>query len=787
MTGETRTLSERARRVMPGGVSSPVRALLAVEDDPLCIESGTGARLIDADGATLIDYIGSWGAAIAGHAHPAVLDAVERASRAGLGFGATTRLEVELAEEVVARVPGVEQVRFVCSGTEAVMSAVRVARAATGRVLLVRFDGCYHGHADALLASAGSGVATLGLGQASGIPASTARDTIVLPYNDVTAVEEQFAHHGKAIACVIVEPIAGNMGVVPARPAFLDALRTLTRRHDALLIFDEVMTGFRVARGGAQQLTGIDADLVTLGKVIGGGLPVAAYAGRSELMQLVAPAGHVYQAGTLAGSPPGMAAGLATLRLLDESAYRQLDARAAELADGLRGILTDLGMQASVQRVGSMLSVFFGVAAVTDHDGARRADHAAFARFFRRLRRAGVLLPPSGYESWFVSLAHGPAEIRETLAAARDALGDSPSATPDVQRSSVRTPAGNRSVASPATGSRAIAPAQRPGHEARVYANVFELLPDEANPTPLVRINRLNPGPAFSLYAKLEWMNPFGSVKDRAAWAMLRDLEERGIVGDAAPGRGLVEPTSGNTGISLAALASARGYALRAVVPNKVPMEKKLLLRIAGAEVEVINDELCPMPGLGDGSINIARSHARAQPARYAMPNQYANRANVLAHVRTTGPEIWRQTGGAITHLFVSLGTCGTATGLASYLRARNPAIRVIAVQPSEGHDVPGLRNQSQLQATELFDAALIDDIIEIDYTLAYARALDLARQEGLLAGPSSGLILEGARQVIARDPAVRGMGVMIFPDNVFKYTANMVKHLPELASGTTL
>jgi cysteine synthase len=317
-------------------------------------------------------------------------------------------------------------------------------------------------------------------------------------------------------------------------------------------------------------------------------------------------------------------------------------------------------------------------------------------------------------------------------------------------------------------------------HDARVYDSVFEMLPSEENPSPMVRINRLNPSAEFVLYAKLEWMNPFGSVKDRPAWQMLRDLEERGQVGN---GRGVVEPTSGNTGISLAAMACARGHHMRAVVPDRIPLEKKLLLKICGAELDVVSDALCPTPGAGEGSINLARTHARAQSDRYVMPNQYENQQNVRAHELTTGPELWRQTEGGITHLFLSLGTCGTVTGVSRYLRGRNPRIKVIAVQPTPGHDVPGLRNVSELEVTKLFDPTLIDEILEIDYELAYTRAAELCRTEGLLAGPSSGLILEGARQIIERDRA--GFGVMIFPDNVFKYTSNMAKHLSWLVEGT--
>lgn len=317
-------------------------------------------------------------------------------------------------------------------------------------------------------------------------------------------------------------------------------------------------------------------------------------------------------------------------------------------------------------------------------------------------------------------------------------------------------------------------------HQMRVYENIFEMLPSEKNPTPLVRINKLNPCVEFSLYAKLEWMNPFGSVKDRAAWELLRDLETRGELGND---RGIVEPTSGNTGISLAAMARARGHRLLAVVPNKIPLEKKVLLKIAGADLEVISDELCPAPRLGDGSINLAKTHAKASAHKYVMPNQYENPKNAEAHFKTTGPEIWKQTGGKITHLFASLGTCGTVIGTSKFLRTKNQNIKVIAVQPTEGHDVPGLRNVSQLGVSKLFDASLVDDILEIDFRLAYTRALELCQNEGLLAGPSSGLIFEGALEIVRRDK--KGHGVMIFPDNIFKYTSNMTKHIPGLSSGT--
>ncbi|MGQ0764840.1 MAG: glutamate-1-semialdehyde 2,1-aminomutase [Gemmatimonadota bacterium] len=413
----------RAERVMPGGVSSPVRALRAVADTPLVIARGEGAFVEDDDGQRFVDFIGSWGAAIAGHAHPLVVDAVARAAHDGLGFGATHRFEVDLAEEVVARIPGAELVRFVSSGTEAVMSALRLARAATNRTLVVKFDGGYHGHADVVLARPGSGAATLRIPAIPGIPQTVLGSTISLPFNDVEAVDELFRMRGHEVACVIVEPVAGNMGVVPAEPSFLKSLRDLTRSHGALLVFDEVITGFRVARGGAQLLTGVSADLVTLGKVLGGGLPIGAYTGSRELMSLVAPVGPVYQAGTLAGNPVAMAAGLATLRLLDAGAYTQLEQLGARAASGLAAAWAAAGIPAQVQRIGSMFTVFAGSSRpVRTLADAHAADHEAFAAWFRGMRRHGVLLPPSGYEALFIGLSHTDSHIDAAVAASRRVL-----------------------------------------------------------------------------------------------------------------------------------------------------------------------------------------------------------------------------------------------------------------------------------------------------------------------------------------------------------------------------
>ncbi len=404
-TSRSRELMQRAVRLFPGGVSSPVRAFGSVGGSPRVIERASGARLWDVDGNELIDYIGSWGPMILGHAHPDVVEAVRAAAARGTSYGAPNAAEVELAEEIVDRMPSIERLRFVSSGTEAAMSALRVARAATGRDAVIKMAGGYHGHADGLLVEPGSGAT--GLPASAGVPTATAADTLVAPYNDLDAVERLLA--ARPVAAVIVEPVAANMGVVPPAPGYLEGLRALTGANGALLVFDEVITGFRVARGGAQERYGVRPDLTVLGKVIGGGLPVGAYGGRADLMRLVAPEGPVYQAGTLSGNPLAMAAGLATLRRLTPDVYQRLDEIARRLDDGLRAAALEADLPVRSTRVASLLTVFFD-----------RPE--GFAGFFHAMLESGVLLPPSQHEAWFVSAAHGEGELSATVAAARAAF-----------------------------------------------------------------------------------------------------------------------------------------------------------------------------------------------------------------------------------------------------------------------------------------------------------------------------------------------------------------------------
>src|SRR6476660_8920519 len=416
-------LFERARQLMPGGVNSPARAFGGVGGEPIVVERGEGPYLWDVDGNRYIDYVGSWGPLILGHAYPDVVAAVEEAARRGTSFGAPTEAENDLAELIAEAVPSIQKVRLVNSGTEATMSAIRLARGFTGRDVIVKFAGNYHGHVDSLLVAAGSSAATLAVPNSPGVTAGTSRDTLVLQYNDVDGLQAGFAAHGQRIAGVIFEPVVGNMGVVVPSRDFLQALRQLTRQHGALLICDEVMTGFRLAYGGAQQLLNIDPDLTMLGKIVGGGLPVGAYGGRADIMDNVLPAGKVFQAGTLSGNPLATAAGCAMLRALrDDPPYERLEKLSARLEAGLRNAATSAGVPNSIARVGSMMTLFFAAEPVTDWPSASRCDTKRFSRYFWAMLDRGVSLPCSQFEALFVSAAHSDADIDATIMAAREAL-----------------------------------------------------------------------------------------------------------------------------------------------------------------------------------------------------------------------------------------------------------------------------------------------------------------------------------------------------------------------------
>ena len=421
---QSRKLQSRAEKLIPGGVNSPVRAFRSVGGNPPFIVRGKGSHLWDADNNEYIDYIGSWGPQILGHATPSVTETVIESARKGTSFGASTPGEADLAELVVSAFPHMQKVRFVSSGTEATMSAIRLARAYTKRKYIVKFEGCYHGHADALLVKAGSGVATLGIPGSAGVPEEFTQFTLALPFNDVDALEEAFGKFKQQIACVIVEPVVGNMGCVPPARGYLEALRAITQRHGTLLIFDEVMTGFRVAFGGGQEVYTITPDLTTMGKIIGGGLPVGAYGGPSEIMDMIAPLGPVYQAGTLSGNPLSMAAGYATVRYLRDhkEIYKQLDQLSGELVAGVAAAAKEAGVAMTYNRVGSMFTWFFAPGPITDWTSAAKSDTEAFGRFFRGMLDNGVYLPPSQFEAAFLSAAHTPEDIEQTIAAAKQAF-----------------------------------------------------------------------------------------------------------------------------------------------------------------------------------------------------------------------------------------------------------------------------------------------------------------------------------------------------------------------------
>ena len=422
-TTKSNELFKRAGTLIPGGVNSPVRAFRAVGRTPLFIREAAGAHITDVDGNTYIDYVGSWGPMIVGHSHPAVIEAIREAAGRGTSYGAPTELEIELADEIISAFPSIERVRLTSSGTEAAMSAIRLARGFTGRDRIVKFEGCYHGHSDSLLVKAGSGLATFGTPDSAGVPADFARNTIVVPFNDEEALKKIFEEQGSEIACVIIEPVAGNMGCIAQRSGYLEAVRETTQGHGALLIFDEVITGFRVAYGGAQELYGVKPDLTCLGKIIGGGLPVGAFGGRADVMDKLAPLGPVYQAGTLSGNPLAVTAGLAILKLLkDTNPYPELERRSAKLEKGLREAAAQASVPATVNRVGSMLTAFFTEGPVTDWPSAKKSDTDRYARFFRSMLEAGVYLAPSQFECAFVSVAHTDELIDKTIDAARLAM-----------------------------------------------------------------------------------------------------------------------------------------------------------------------------------------------------------------------------------------------------------------------------------------------------------------------------------------------------------------------------
>ena len=424
VTKNSDKLFQKALQLIPGGVNSPVRAFKSVGGSPLFIRKATGSKLWDVDGNEFIDYVGSWGPMILGHAHPRILEAIYKAANDGTSFGAATERELEMAELISSTMPSVEMVRMVNSGTEATMSAIRLARAFTGRDKIIKFDGCYHGHADSFLIKAGSGAMTLGIPDSPGVPPAIGAATLTAQYNDISSVEQLIASHGNQIACIIVEPVVGNMGCVPPEKGFLEGLRSLCTKHGILFIIDEVMTGFRLALGGAQELYGIAADITTLGKIIGGGLPVGAYGGKKEIMKLVSPSGPMYQAGTLSGNPIAMAAGIETLKILrsDPSLYQKLEEKSAKLEQGFQKIILHYGLPLTQNRIGSMFTLFFTKIRVRDYETAKTSDTKKFGIYFNEMLHNGIYLAPSQFEAAFVSMSHSDEDIKRTTEAAEQAL-----------------------------------------------------------------------------------------------------------------------------------------------------------------------------------------------------------------------------------------------------------------------------------------------------------------------------------------------------------------------------
>lgn len=422
-TPRSSELFEQAQHFIPGGVNSPVRAFRAVGREPLFIKEASGCTITDADGNSYIDYVGSWGPMILGHAHAEVVEAIREAAHRGTSYGAPTEIEIELAREINAAYPSIDRVRLTSSGTEATMSAIRLARGFTGRDTIIKFEGCYHGHSDSLLVKAGSGLATFATPDSAGVPADFARHTLVLPFNDEEALRRTFEEKGSEIACVIVEPVAGNMGCVPPAAGYLEAVREVTSAHGTILIFDEVITGFRLSYGGAQELYGVKPDLTCLGKVIGGGLPVGAFGGRADVMERIAPLGPVYQAGTLSGNPLAVTAGLATLKVLKrDDPYKEIESRSARLEQGLKDAAGEVGIESVINRVGSMMTAFFAEGPITSWDSAKKSNTETYGRYFRAMLEEGIYLAPSQFECAFVGLAHTDEVIDRTIEAARAAM-----------------------------------------------------------------------------------------------------------------------------------------------------------------------------------------------------------------------------------------------------------------------------------------------------------------------------------------------------------------------------
>lgn len=786
---------EEAKRYIAGGVNSPVRSFKSVGGEPIFMKSGKGSKIYSEDGREFIDYCLSWGALILGHSHTKVIEGLKSAIDKGTSFGAPTRSETVLARFITDAMPSIERVRLTNSGTEAVMGAVRLARAYAKRDKIIKFDGAYHGHADYLL-------------DCPGVPQDFTRDTLRVPYNDIEKVKTLASRYKNEIACIIVEPVACNMGAVLPKDDFLSGLKDIAERERIILIFDEVITGFRLSYGGAQSVFKITPDLTCLGKIIGGGLPVGAFGGREDIMRLLAPEGPVVQAGTFSGNPVTVTAGIITLRILkEENPYEKLERLTKRLCEGMRSKAGESKLDLKINQIASIFSVFFTKEDVIDYRSVKRQDAESFKRFFHGLLKEGVYLSPSGYEALFLSTAHTAQDVDRTLKAVdkvfytlslpagrqgddkmgiaiilngkKEEIKEGMNIAGLLQDKNIRpevvTVELNDSIVDRSRYKKtALKDKDRiefvyymgggTPFSDRVADNILELICE----TPMVRLNKVvKPGMA-KIIAKLENFNPGGSVKDRICLSMIEDAEKKGLI---KKGGTIIEPTSGNTGIGLAMVAAVKGYRCVLTLPETMSLERIYILKAYGAEVVLT-------PGIDGmkGAIKRAEQLHKKMPHSF-MPQQFKNLANPEIHRRTTANEILKAVGGTKIDAFViGVGTGGTITGVGEILKKKNPNVKIVAVEPKSSAVLSGnpagphkIQGIGAGFVPKVLDKNIIDAIIQVSDDDAFNTSRILAKEEGLFVGISAGAAAWAAFKV-AKELGEGKLVVTVFPDTGERY-----------------